>query len=86
MAKNKLSDLRDHLFLTLEKLHDGDIEVKTAKAICDVSKEIIESAKVEYTMLRDLGGHNTGFFQELSMPRQIGEYNTGNDTKPKDRS
>ena len=51
MAKNKIEDLRDHLFETLEALKDSDKpldeEIKRAKAIVDVSQAIIESARVE---------------------------------------
>lgn len=51
MAKNKIEDLRDHLFETLEALKDSDKpldeEIKRAKAVCEVSKEIIDSARVE---------------------------------------
>lgn len=77
MAKNKLNDLRDHLFLTLEKLHDGDIDNGTAKAIADVSKEILDSAKLEYQMVRDLGGKTSQFFDGMGVPYQIGEMNEG---------
>ena len=49
MPKNKLSDLRDHLFETIEALKDEEKPMATdrAAAICKVSREIIESAKVE---------------------------------------
>lgn len=48
MAKNKLSDLNDHLFMALERLNDEemqeeklDIEIKKAKAISALSSQII---------------------------------------------
>jgi hypothetical protein len=77
MAKNKLQDLRNHLFEALEKLNDEDsnFEVNKAKAICDVSKEIIDSAKLEYQMVRDLGGKTSNFFEGMGVPYQIGEMN-----------
>jgi hypothetical protein len=77
MAKNKLTDLRNHLFLALEKLHDGDMDSNTAKAVADVSKEIIDSAKLEYQMVRDLGGKTSNFFDGMGVPYQIGEMNEG---------
>lgn len=52
MPKNKIVDLRNHLFLALEKLHDKEIDIDTALAIADVSKQIIESAKVEMQYLK----------------------------------
>jgi hypothetical protein len=52
MARNKLSDLNDHLFAELERLGDEEIkgeelkqEIERAKAISVVSKNIIENAK-----------------------------------------
>lgn len=50
--KNKIEDLRNHLFETLEKLKDGDMEVETAKAVSGVAQTIINSAKVEIDYLR----------------------------------
>ena len=50
--KNKIEDLRNHLFETLEKLKDGDMDVETAKAVSGVAQTIINSAKVEIDYLR----------------------------------
>lgn len=50
MPKNKSIDLNNHLFAQLERLSDEDIkdealevEIKRAKAITDVSKQIISN-------------------------------------------
>ena len=58
MAKNTLQDLRDHLFATLEALSDDEkpMELDRAKAICQVSEKIIDSAKVEVDFLDVVGG------------------------------
>lgn len=55
--KNKLSDLRNHLFATLEALQDEEkpMDVDRAYAIADVSKQVIESAKVEIMFLKTVG-------------------------------
>lgn len=52
--KNKISDLRDHMFAQLERLGDESIkkedlekEIRRAKAISDIGKVIVESAKTE---------------------------------------
>jgi hypothetical protein len=47
--KNKIDDLRNHLFATLEALQDKDapMDLDRAKAIADVGRAIIDSAKVE---------------------------------------
>jgi len=52
--KNKITDLRNHLFATLEALQDEEnpMEIDRAKAVADVSKQIIDSAKVENDYLR----------------------------------
>lgn len=51
--KNKSSDLNNHLFEMLERLNDDEVvgdkleeEIQRAKAITDVSKSIIENAKL----------------------------------------
>jgi len=56
-AKNKIEDLRNHLFETLEKLHDDEkpMDIARARAIADVAKVIVESAKVEVTFLKVTG-------------------------------
>lgn len=48
-TKNRLSDLRDHLFETLEALKDEEkpMEIARAKAIAGVAQAIINSATVE---------------------------------------
>lgn len=52
MPKNKLDDLRNHLFEVIEKLKDGDINIDTAKAIKGVGDTIINSAKIELQFLQ----------------------------------
>ena len=63
--KNKLSDLRNHLFATLESLTEahGDslkmpIEIERAKAVSEVAQTIINSAKLELQYLELAGGEN----------------------------
>lgn len=60
MAKNKIEDLRDHLFETIEKLKDGDMEIETAKAITEVSQVIVNTAKTEVEFMKVVGGIGTG--------------------------
>ncbi len=62
MANNKLSDLRDHIFMALERLADDELtteqvaqEVDKAKAIAQLSSTIIASAKVEIDYINAVG-------------------------------
>ena len=64
-TKNTLADLRNHLFATLEALQDRDsgMDVARARAICDVSGRIIDSAKVEVDYLKATGQDRSQFLQ-----------------------
>jgi hypothetical protein len=60
MARNKIIDLRNHLFETIEMLKDGDVEISKmtvakAKAISQVAQVIINSVKleIEYMQVSD---------------------------------
>jgi hypothetical protein len=62
MANNKLSDLRDHIFMALERLADDGMtteqvaqEVEKSKAIAQLSSTIIASAKVEIDYINAVG-------------------------------
>lgn len=60
--KNKLVDLRNHLFLVIETLNDLDlseyekedveIEIKRSLAVVEVADAIIETGKLEVDFLR----------------------------------
>lgn len=66
MPKNKITDLRDHLFATLEALRDDEkpMEIERAKAVADVARVIVESAKVEVAFLEATGATGSGFIPE----------------------
>lgn len=52
--KNKMEDLRNHLFAALEGLADKDnpLDIERAKAISEVSKTVIDSARVEVQFMK----------------------------------
>lgn len=52
--KNKIEDLRNHLFATLEALQDNEkpMEIERAKTIAEVAQVIVNSAKVEVEFLK----------------------------------
>lgn len=62
MPKNKIQDLRNHLFETLEMLKDGDMDVSTASAIADVSRAIIDTAKVEIQYIKAIESNQKSLF------------------------
>jgi hypothetical protein len=70
MAKNKLSDLRDHLFETLERLKDDEkpMDLDRAKAIANVAQTIINSATVEVKAMDAFGQADPSEFFDQKRP------------------
>jgi len=64
MTKNKIQDLRNHLFETIELLKDKEIDINTALAIATVSESIINTAKVEVQYLKAIESNNKSLFLE----------------------
>jgi hypothetical protein len=62
-VKNKIEDLRDHLFETLEGLRDKEnpMEIERAKAVADVARVIVDSAKAENDFVKLTGSRGSGF-------------------------
>jgi hypothetical protein len=56
-VKNKIEDLRNHLFETLESLKDKEapMELERAETIAKVAQVIVNSAKVEVDFLKHTG-------------------------------
>lgn len=54
MAKNKITDLRDHLFEAIEMLKDeeSNMTVEKAEAIAQLGQTIINSAKLEIDYIK----------------------------------
>lgn len=77
--KNKVEDLRDHLFATLEALQDKEnpMDIDRAHVIAGVSQMIINSAKVEVDYLKATGKiSGTGFIdvdarKDLPAPKSV---------------
>jgi glutamate synthase domain-containing protein 2 len=65
--RNKIEDLRNHLFATLEALQDEEkpMDIDRAKAIADVAQIIVNSAKIEVDFIKVTGrDQGTGFIPE----------------------
>ena len=71
MAKNKIEDLRNLLFETMERLLDEEspIDAAQAQTIANVGKVIVESAKVEVEFMKHVGGLGSGFIP--TEPKQL---------------
>lgn len=76
MAKNKLSDLNNHLFAQLERLNEEDLndqqiknEVSRAKAISGIASQVIKSAKVTIDAMKLV---ENGDYTVNELPEMIG--------------
>lgn len=75
MARNKLTDLNNHLFAQLERLSDEEIkgeelqqEFERAKAIGVISKQIIDNSKLTLDVMKFSENNLAG---NRSMPSQL---------------
>jgi mannitol/fructose-specific phosphotransferase system IIA component len=56
-----ITALREALFDTLQKVKDGSLDVDKARAINEIGKTLVDSAKVEVEYLRATGGGESSF-------------------------
>lgn len=63
MSENNIEKLREHLFATLDGLRNKDapMDIERARAVSEVAKTIIDSAKVEVEYLKSNGGGESKF-------------------------
>lgn len=64
--KNKIEDLRNHLFATLEDLRDEEkpMDIERAKAVAQVAQVIVDSAKAENDFIKLTGSSGSGFIEK----------------------
>lgn len=62
---HSITDLRAHLFDTLAALRDKEapMDIDRARAVSEVAKVIVDSAKVEVEYLRATGGGESSFIE-----------------------
>ena len=74
MPKNKIEDLRNILFETLEKLMDEDdpMDLERADTIGKVAQVVVNSAKVEVDFIKQTGHGGSGFIQGLQPAKPVG--------------
>lgn len=56
-----INDLREILFATLEGIKDGSMDLDKARAVNELGKTLVESAKVEVDYLKATGGGESSF-------------------------
>lgn len=56
-----ITALREALFDTLQKVKTGELDVEKARAINELGKTLVDSAKVEVEYLRATGGGESAF-------------------------
>ena len=69
MPRNKIEDLRNHLFETIELLKEKEIDVNTAKAISEVAQVIVNTAKVEIQFINRANSNEEIGFIKLENKR-----------------
>lgn len=72
--KNKIEDLRNHLFVTIESLLDDDkpMDIARAKAVSEVAQTLINSAKVEVEYMKLTGAKKgSGFIPDDSIEGEV---------------
>ena len=67
MPRNKISDLRDHMFEVFEKVKDGEMDITRAKALANIAQVIVNSASAEVRAMNAMNamgeGTHSGFFE-----------------------
>ena len=80
MARNKMNDLRDHLFAALERLDNDELtaddlqkEIEKAEAISGLGNVIINSAKIEVDFMKATGMISTTsyLFKGVNDPKRL---------------
>lgn len=56
-----MEDLRTSLFDTLQAIKDGSMDLDKARAVNEVAKTIVDTAKVEVDYLKTTGGGESSF-------------------------
>lgn len=79
MARNKINDLRDHLFEIIEMLKDEEqthMTIEKAKAISDISQTIINTAKLEVDYIKATDGvRRTNYETNFLNKKLLGDEN-----------
>ena len=71
--RNKIEDLRNHLFEAIEMVKDGKMDVQRARTVSELAGRITDTAKVEVEYMREVrGSAATGFMPLEEKPKSEG--------------
>lgn len=75
MTNPNIDTLRGHLFDTLADLRNKEkpMDIDRAKAVAEVARAVIDSAKVEVEHMKVAGGQGSGFIQGALPAPQPGQ-------------
>ncbi len=62
MPKNKIDDLRNHLFEAIEMLKTGDMDLETAKGVAQLGQVIVNVSRLEVDYVKNVANLGTEFF------------------------
>lgn len=84
--KNSITDLRNHLFETIELLKAGKMDTANAKAITNAAQGILNSAKIEVDFIKAMGGigEGTGFIPLEPKKPDMKQLSSGNPKQDSD--
>ena len=66
---NNLAALRAELFATLRAVKAGTLQLDQARAVNDIAKTLVDSAKVEVAYIAATGSGESGFIEPEPAPR-----------------
>jgi hypothetical protein len=70
-----INDLRETLFATLQAVKDGSLDLDRARAVNEIGKTLVDTAKVEVDYLRATGGGESSFIDSAigadNLPEQL---------------
>lgn len=69
--KQDITLLREQLFATLAAVKDGSIDIDRARAVNDIGKTLVETARVEVDYLRATGGAESEFLNAAVDPDKL---------------
>lgn len=74
MSTNNITTVRQHLLDTLADLRsrDNPMEIDRARAVADVARVLVDSAKVEVDYLRATGANTADFFDGAEAGAEVG--------------